>query len=71
MAKDVEDRLEVIAKKNGRTKNDFACAAILQLVEDLEDAALAEERLKDLGETISWMEVKAELFGSGKSGTPA
>ena len=64
LPKDVEDRLVILAKKNGRTKSGFARTAILQFMEDMEDAALAEARLRDLGETISWEDAKAQLFDS-------
>ena len=70
LPKDIEDRLEVLAKRNGRTKDEFACAALVQFMEDMEDVALAEARLKDMGETISWEDAKAKLFGSANT-TPA
>lgn len=62
--KDVEDQLEMLAKKSGRTKSGFARAAVMQYMEDMEDVAIAEARLRDLGETISWEVVKARLFDS-------
>ena len=64
LPKDVEDQLEVLAKKSGRTKSGFARAAVLQFMEDMEDVAVAEARLRDLGETVSWEDVKADLFDS-------
>jgi RHH-type transcriptional regulator, rel operon repressor / antitoxin RelB len=64
LPKDVEDRLEMLAKRAGQTKSGFVRAAILQLMEDMEDVAVAEARLRDLGQTVSWEDVKADVFGS-------
>jgi RHH-type transcriptional regulator, rel operon repressor / antitoxin RelB len=62
LPKDVEDRLTALAKKTGRTKSYYARQAILEHIEDLEDIAIAEERLSSMGETMTWEEVKARLF---------
>ncbi len=62
LPKDIEERLDALAKATGRTKSYFARQAILEKLEDMEDVALAEERLKNLGETLTWEEVKARLF---------
>lgn len=62
LPKEIEDRLTALAKATGRTKSYYARRAILNLMEDLEDAALAEERLNDpKAEWLSLDEVKAEL----------
>ncbi len=45
--KDLEKRLERLAKKTGRTKTFYAREAIEAHLDDLEDFFLAEERLKD------------------------
>ena len=45
--KDIEDRLERLAVKTGRTKTFYAREAIEAHLDDLEDFFLAEERLKD------------------------
>jgi RHH-type rel operon transcriptional repressor/antitoxin RelB len=45
--KELEDRLERLAEKTGRTKTFYARAAIEAHLDDLEDFFLAEERLKD------------------------
>jgi RHH-type transcriptional regulator, rel operon repressor / antitoxin RelB len=59
---EIEDRLEALAKKTGRTKSFYARAAILEKLEDLEDYYLAEERLKtDRGERIPLDDVLAEF----------
>jgi RHH-type rel operon transcriptional repressor/antitoxin RelB len=43
---DIEQRLEALAEKTGRTKTYYAREAIVRYLEDLEDEALALERLK-------------------------
>jgi RHH-type rel operon transcriptional repressor/antitoxin RelB len=60
---DIEKRLDVLARKTGRTKSYYARQAILEHLDDLEDIALAEARLRETGETLSWEEVKVRIFG--------
>ncbi len=43
---DIETRLTNLAEKTGRTKTYYARKAILDLIEDMEDAYLALERLE-------------------------
>jgi RHH-type rel operon transcriptional repressor/antitoxin RelB len=45
---DIEARLEALAKATGRTKTYYACEAILEHLEDLEDTFLAEKTLEQL-----------------------
>ena len=40
---DIESRLEALARKTGRTKNHYAREAILEKIEDMEDAYLGSE----------------------------
>jgi RHH-type rel operon transcriptional repressor/antitoxin RelB len=47
---EIEERLEKLAKKTGRTKSYYVRQAILEYLEDLEDYYLAEERLKTFDE---------------------
>jgi RHH-type rel operon transcriptional repressor/antitoxin RelB len=47
---EIEARLEALAKKTGRTKSFYAREAILEHIEDLEDAYLAEKRNRTAGE---------------------
>ena len=55
---EIEARLNALAKKTGRTKSFYAREAILEHIEDLEDAYLAEERIRtDTGERISLEEM--------------
>lgn len=61
LPKELEDRLEAMAKKTGRTKSFYARQAIIEKLEDLEDYYLAEERMKNPGETMSLEEVMAEF----------
>lgn len=49
----VESRLEILAAKTGRSKEEYAREAITQLLEDLEDIEIAEERLKNPGKRWS------------------
>lgn len=59
---EIEKRLEELARKTGRTKTFYAREAILEHLEDLEDAYLAEERLvKRPGKTYSAEAVKRGL----------
>jgi len=50
---DIETRLDNLAKLTGRTKTFYVREAILDHLEDLEDAYIAEERLKTSGKTVS------------------
>ncbi len=48
LPKDVEDRLDRLAKRTGRSKSFYAREAILEHLDDLEDLYLAEQRLSDI-----------------------
>lgn len=59
---DIEKRLDDLAKRTGRTKSYYAREAILAHLEDMEDLALAEERLKsDDGVRIALEDVIREI----------
>jgi RHH-type rel operon transcriptional repressor/antitoxin RelB len=58
---ETENRLELLAKKTGRTKTFYAREAIVQYIEDLEDVYLATQRLRHPTKTYSAQEVKREL----------
>lgn len=47
LPKDIEDRLDRLAKQTGRTKTFYAREAIVEHLEELEDVFLAEERLRE------------------------
>ena len=59
--KEIEKRLDRLAKKTGRTKTFYAREAILQHLEDLEDYYLAAEAARNPGETLTGEEVRSEL----------
>ncbi len=61
--KELEDRLEALAAKTGRTKTFYAREAIEAYLEDLEDFYLADERMKSFreGDAIPLETLKAEL----------
>ena len=58
---EVEKRLARLAKKTGRTKSAYARDALLEHLEDLADAELAERRLGKPAKTYSAAEVKRAL----------
>ena len=57
----VEERLEALAKKTGRTKSFFARQAIMEHLEDMEDYYLAVDTLQKQGQIFSREETKSEL----------
>ena len=59
--KDIEDRLETLCKKTGRTKSYYAKKAIKEFIEDREDYLLAVATLEEKGEFISLEEVRKHL----------
>lgn len=59
--KDIENRLALLAQKTGRTKTFYAREAIVEHLQDLEDAYLATERLQADEPSFSAEEVKREL----------
>jgi RHH-type rel operon transcriptional repressor/antitoxin RelB len=60
---DIEARLELLARKTGRTKSYYAREAILAHLDDLEDAYLATSRLKSVRARVSLEDLEAELDG--------
>ena len=61
LPKEIDNRLEALAYKTGRTKTYYAKEAILHYLEDLEDAYLAMERIKKPVKRMSTEEVIKEL----------
>lgn len=62
LPKDLEARLDALAKRTGRTKSYYARLAIIEKLEDLEDYFLAEERIRnDTGDRYTLEEIEAEL----------
>ena len=58
---EIEERLEQLAKKTGRTKTYYAREAILEHLEDIEDTYLALERLEQPEKLYTMEEAKREL----------
>ena len=61
LSPDIEERLDQLAKKTGRTKTFYAREAIVEYLDDLEDYYLAVERLKSPGRRWTMEEVEEEL----------
>ena len=62
LPREIEDRLDALAKATGRTKSYYARMAILEFMEDIEDAQAAMESLKeDDGARIPLSEIIREL----------
>lgn len=59
--KSIENRLDELARKTGRTKTYYAREAILEHLEDLEDYYLAVEALQNPGKLYSAEEAKREV----------
>lgn len=59
--KDIENRLDRLAKRTGRTKTFYVREAISENLEDIEDAYIAKKRLKSQGETHTLDEVEKHL----------
>jgi len=49
---EIEERLDALAKKTGRTKSYYAREAILRQIEDIEDYYLAQRRLSRGGSRV-------------------
>jgi len=62
---DIDERLTALAKRTGRTKTYYAREAILRLIDDLEDAYIAVERLEKPGKRLTMEEAERELGVDG------
>jgi RHH-type transcriptional regulator, rel operon repressor / antitoxin RelB len=58
---ELETQYEYFARQNGKSRDDLVRDALVAYLEDLEDLAVASERLKNPGRRIPWNDVKAEL----------
>ena len=54
LPKEIESRLDNLAKLTGRTKTFYVREAILDHLEDLEDIYIAEKRLKHPAQPFLW-----------------
>ncbi|MGH8549834.1 MAG: type II toxin-antitoxin system RelB family antitoxin [Methylococcales bacterium] len=55
---DINHRLEVLAKRTGRSKTYYAREAILRYLEDMEDTYVAIERLENPGRRWTMEEIE-------------
>lgn len=65
---EIEQRLEELSRRTGRTKSFYAREAILEHLEDLEDTYLAEEALAEhraTGSPAISMEEMTRRYGHG------
>lgn len=61
LPKHIEDRLTALAERTGRTKSYYARKAIVEMMEDLEDIALAEAVLAKKNRRYTLEEMAAEF----------
>jgi RHH-type transcriptional regulator, rel operon repressor / antitoxin RelB len=61
LTNDIEERLNKLAIKTGRTKTYYAREAILEFLQDMEDKYLALERIENSEGYISQDEIEKEL----------
>lgn len=62
---EIDERLTALAKRTGRTKTYYAREAILRLIDDMEDAYVAVERLEKPGRRLTMEEAEKELGVEG------
>lgn len=58
---DIEQRLDALAKKTGRSKSYYAREAILRQLEDIEDDFLARKRLARGGSRVTLESLENDL----------
>lgn len=63
---DLEQRLDNLARKTGRTKSFYAREALLEYIDDLEDLYLAQQRVEENGPRIS-LDAMIEKYGLGEN----
>ena len=65
LSKEMETRMNLLAKRTGRTKTFYARQALEEHIGDLEDLYIAEARLADIDAgrvvPLSWDEVRKRL----------
>jgi RHH-type rel operon transcriptional repressor/antitoxin RelB len=61
VSEEIENRLQSLAHKTGRTKTYYARKAILEFLEDMEDTYLALERLETPQKRWTQEELEAEI----------
>lgn len=63
---EIEQRLDALAKKTGRSKSFYAREAILRQIEDIEDEYLARRRVKRGGSRVTLEALESDLAKRGK-----
>ncbi len=63
---EIEQRLDALAKKTGRSKSFYAREAILRQIEDIEDKYLARRRVTRRGSRVTLKAIEADLAKRGK-----
>jgi len=63
---EIEQRLDALAKKTGRSKSGFAREAILRQIEDIEDYYLARRRFGRGGPRVTLASLERGLKRRGK-----
>ncbi len=61
LPKEIEERLDALARKTGRTKSYYAREAIIEHIGDLEDAYIAESRMRDDPQFVDFDDVVRDL----------
>ena len=64
---EIEQRLDALAKKTGRSKSFYAREAILRQIEDIEDYYLARGRMQRGGARVSLDSLERDLAKRTKS----
>ncbi len=60
LTEDIEQRLQILSEKTGRTKTYYAREAIVNYIQDIEDYYLAEERVNNPSKRWSLEDVLEE-----------
>jgi len=61
VSKDIDARFERLSKKTGRPKAEYINEALIEYLDEMEDLALAEERLRENLPSISAQEMERRL----------
>lgn len=61
LPKEINNRLENLATKTGRTKTFYVKQAILEFLEEMEDAYLALDRIKNSTKRLSLTQVEEHI----------
>ena len=63
---EIEQRLDALAKKTGRSKSYYAREAIVRQLEDIEDFYLAQRRLRRAGPRMTLDKLERDLARRSK-----